>query len=153
GIFDDGIEYSHHDLNDNYDPTKHLIYNNQVLDPAPTTSDEAKHGTAVAGVIAAEADGIGTVGVAFGASLTGVNIFTGPANINASTPTGYLSVADQQYRFDVVNHSWGAQPSYMNDTLQQTIATLAGYERAATEGRDGLGTIIVRAAGNSADSA
>lgn len=153
GIYDDGIEYNHHDLDDNYDPSKHLVYNGQVLDPAPGTSEEATHGTAVAGVIAAEADGTGSVGVAFGASLTGVNIFTGPANINASAPNGYLAVADQQYRFDIVNHSWGALPAYINDTGQVTIATIAGYERAVTEGRQGLGTIVVRAAGNSADSA
>jgi subtilisin family serine protease len=64
GIYDDGIEYSHHDLDDNYDATKHLVYNGEVLDAAPSTPDEAVHGTAVAGVIAAEANGEGTVSVA-----------------------------------------------------------------------------------------
>jgi subtilisin family serine protease len=82
-----------------------------------------------------------------------VNIFSGTANVNSSSPAGYLAVIDQQYLFDVVNHSWGAFPTYINDTSQITIATLAGFARAATEGRDGLGTIVVKAAGNSADSA
>ena len=153
GIFDDGIEYSHSDLDDNYDATRHLIYLGEVLDAGPTTSQEAVHGTAVAGVIGAEANGEGSVGIAFGASLTGVNIFSGPAYINDPIPDGYASVADQQYRFDVVNHSWGALPVYINDLTDQTIATLDGWQRATSEGRDGYGTIVVKAAGNSADSA
>ena len=152
-IFDDGVEYSHPDLDDNYDASRHLTYLGEVLDAAPTTSDEGVHGTAVAGVIGAEANGEGSVGIAFGASLTGVNIFSGPANINDLNPQGYVAVADEQYRFDVVNHSWGALPVYINDLSDVTIATLDGWQRATSEGRDGYGSIIVKAAGNSADSA
>ena len=35
GIYDNGIEYVHPDLNDNYDDTKHVTVGGVVLDPAP----------------------------------------------------------------------------------------------------------------------
>src|SRR5262245_63849371 len=75
GVYDDGIEFTHVDLNDNYDASRHVIINGFVHNPFPTLATDS-HGTSVAGVIAAENDGVGTVGVAYGASLTGVNIFS-----------------------------------------------------------------------------
>lgn len=153
GIYDDGIEYDHVDLDDNYDASKHLVYNNAELDPYPATADEAKHGTAVAGVIAGEANGLGTVGVAFDATLTGVNIFSGAANVNATTPSGFNYAISQMYRFDVLNHSWGPLPVLLNDTASQTIAYIDGARIAAETGRGGLGSLIVKSAGNWADNA
>ena len=148
GIYDDGIEYDHIDLNDNYiDMT-----GAGLPDPYPTTSSEAKHGTAVAGVIAAEANGVGSVGVAFDASISSVNIFSGAADIN-NNPTGFLDASDKQYLFDIVNHSWGSAPVFLNDTTALTQGILEDWDFALANGRGGLGTIIVKAAGNDADTA
>ncbi len=152
-IYDDGVEWSHVDLDDNYDETLHLVFGTTELDPMPILETEGRHGTAVAGVIAAEANGSGTVGVAFDATLVGVNIFTGPANINDSaTLAGFEYAIDQQYLFDVVNHSWGGLPIYLNDTNAATIAARDAFAYAAEFGRDGLGTNVVKAAGNWSDS-
>ena len=157
-VYDDGIEYTHVDLDDNYDASLHLRYLGTELDPAPTNENEANHGTAVAGIIAGERNGEGTVGIAYDATLVGVNIFSGPANINQADTSGFLYAASQMGNFDVVNHSWGGAPTYLNDTDAAGNPTIISAfvdaaEDAAATGRGGLGTIMLKAAGNWADSA
>ncbi|MBP0616572.1 S8 family serine peptidase [Jiella mangrovi] len=144
GVYDDGVQYTHHDLDGNYDPSLHVVVDGEVLDPTPASSSDA-HGTAVAGLIAAENDGTGTVGVAYGATLTGVNIFSGPADINNNLD-GFLQAVDQSENFDVINHSWGHYPLfYLVNGDQETVTE---WFEAAAGGRDGLGTIQMKAAGN-----
>ncbi|WP_413717567.1 Ig-like domain-containing protein [Silicimonas sp. MF1-12-2] len=151
-VYDDGIEYTHVDLDDNYDASLHLRYRGTELDPMPTNENEANHGTAVAGIIAGERNGEGTVGIAYDATLVGVNIFSGPANINTTDTTVFEYAIAQMGNFDVVNHSWGGAPTYLNDTAAPILAYVAAAEDATTTGRGGLGTIILKAAGNWADS-
>jgi hypothetical protein len=127
-----------------------------VLDPAPSPPTvTAEHGTAVGGVIAAEDNDSGGVGVAFGASITGINIFGGPADINGADVTGYGEAIDQAWTFDIINNSWGALPDFNNEVgLDLSAAqSLLGFTKAAEDGRGGLGTIILKAAGNSYDGA
>jgi subtilisin-like proprotein convertase family protein len=153
GIYDNGLQHSHHDLNDNYDASKQLVVKGKVVDPADGVSD---HGTAVAGVIAAEANGVGTVGVAFGSSITGVNIFSGVASANSPNLSGFGDAMMQMDTFDVVNHSWGWTPPFTPDSppADDFLATvLPTLENAAVNGRGGLGTVIVKAAGNESASA
>ncbi|MDW4551580.1 Ig-like domain-containing protein [Defluviimonas sp. D31] len=152
-IYDDGIAYGHVDLDGNYDASRHLVWNGSVLDPLPVAEEEARHGTAVAGIIASEKNGEGTIGIAYDATIVGVNIFSGPASINNTTDlSGFEYAIAEMDEFDVVNHSWGAAPVYLNDTVASTLAYLAAVEEAVTIGRDGLGTIVLKAAGNWADS-
>src|SRR6187200_2062268 len=70
-VYDDGVDFTHSDLDDNYDASQHLVINGTTYSAMPTTGF---HGTAVAGLIAAENNGSGTVGVAYGSSITGVPI-------------------------------------------------------------------------------
>jgi hypothetical protein len=123
-----------------------------VLDPAPSGIVSANHGTAVAGVIAAVDNDIGGVGIAFGASITGVNIFGGPADINGADVSGFAQAVDQAWTFDIINNSWGTTPNFNNETNAAMLAAFAGFETAVQTGRGGLGTIIVKAAGNDWDS-
>jgi len=153
GIYDDGLQHFHHDLDDNYDASKQVVVKGKVVDPADGDSD---HGTAVAGVIAAEANGVGTVGVAFGSSITGVNIFSGVASANNPNLSGFGDAMLQMDTFDVVNHSWGWTPPFTPDSppADEFYATvLPTLENAAVNGRGGLGTVIVKAAGNESASA
>lgn len=139
GVYDDGIEYTHPDLDDNYDPSLHVVIKGNVIDPMPV---DGPHGTSVAGIIAAELNGTGTVGVAWGAGLTGVNIFSGAA----STFAGFQAALQQLGQFDVTNNSWGYDQRFAPDS---SIAFEAGlFEASLVNGRDGLGTINVKAAGN-----
>jgi len=152
GVYDNGIEYTHPDLAANYDASKHVIVDGQALDPSPSGIVTAEHGTAVSGVIAAVDNDVGGVGVAFGASITGVNIFGGPADINGADISGFSQAIYQAWTFDIINNSWGATPDFNNETNAAMLAAFAGFETAVQTGRGGLGTIVVKAAGNDWDS-
>jgi hypothetical protein len=105
GIYDSGVQYSHHDLNGNYDATRHVVIGAVTVDGANVgNSVTARHGTSVAGLIAAEDDGVGTVGIAFNAKITSVNIFAG---LVGDFSTNFYSAAAQAAQFDVMNNSWG----------------------------------------------
>src|SRR5215218_3640285 len=101
GIFDDGVQEDHPDLACNYNASLHVAVSGALVDPGA-----GAHGTAVAGLIAAAANGTGGVGVASGAMIAGVNIFSGAA---AEDLVGSLR---QMSRFDVVNNSWGSTGCY-----------------------------------------
>jgi len=144
GVFDDEVEYTHHDLNNNYDASRHVFINGIRQNPAPVGNTEY-HGTAVAGVIAAENDGVGTVGVAFGASITGVEI------LGLTSDAAIVQSMAQQRNFDVVNHSWGFTSPFVDSQLSSNAAWssfFASLPDAVQNGRSGLGTVIVHSAGN-----
>lgn len=150
-VYDDGVDYNHPDLRPNYDFARQVTINGVVEDPLPANWNSLanggdSHGTAVAGLIAAADNGIGGVGVAYHARLTGV------ALLRSATDADMIESLDQQSSFDVVNHSWGFSHSFAADyssgepiwtAFQQTMADAADF------GRNGLGTIVVNAAGNS----
>ena len=115
GVFDDEVEYTHHDLNNNYDASRHVFINGIRQNPAPVGNAEY-HGTAVAGVIAAENDGVGTVGVAFGTSITGVEI------LGLTSDAAIVQSMAQQHNFDVVNHSWGFVVPFADSQLSPNAA-------------------------------
>jgi Ca2+-binding RTX toxin-like protein len=154
GIYDDGVQSIHHDLDGNYDASRHVVIGPTTFDGANVSGADG-HGTAVAGLIAAENDGAGTVGIAFGAGITGVNVFD-PASalfINAAVPTDFYAAVAQSSRYDVVNNSWGSVPNFaafQNLDIAGSFAaqTVAGWASAAATGRDGLGTIVVKSSGN-----
>ncbi len=144
GVFDDGLEKTSADLRGNYNAAGELRINGVAVDPS---LGSGVHGTAVAGIIAAQANnGIGGVGVAHGASITGFNVFTG-----AGTGANFLTSIRAMSTMDVTNNSWGWVDRYANGSMtagsfnQQFSAAL---KSAADTGRGGFGTIIVNAAGN-----
>ena len=156
GVYDDGVQYTHSDLNDTYDASLHLVIGGVTYDGASVSAGDS-HGTSVSGLIAAERNGQGTVGVAYGASITGVNIFDSASAlyINAASPLPFFEAVAQSANFDVVNNSWGSVPGFetgQSANLAGSFAslTLAGWQTAAQTGRGGLGTVVVKSAGNDA---
>lgn len=141
GVWDDGIEKTHWDLSANYDAALHVTVSGTLNSGLPTSSD-AGHGTAVAGLIAADDNGRGGVGVAFDARLTAVRIFGGADDINTFW-NRYLLTLDNLSKFDVTNHSYGSVPDFY------VYGDVAKFEASLRLGRDGLGTINVKSAGNS----
>jgi len=75
GIVDDGVHHWHPDLAVNYDHT--IDYDARAGDADAAAGFGDYHGTMVAGVIAAAADGAGTVGVAPDATIAGFRIGQG----------------------------------------------------------------------------
>jgi Subtilase family/RTX calcium-binding nonapeptide repeat (4 copies) len=161
GVYDDGLQYSHPDLNDNYDGMLHFSDGSGEYDPYPIRFfpgfDADGHGTSVAGIIAAEADnGIGGVGVAWGASLTGVNLLEDP--VIGSNTSVELAAYRHAQNFDIMSNSWGYDPffdSFLNrdDPFSVASVTLTALGDAVAAGRGGLGTVIVKSAGNEATNA
>ncbi|MEQ9199037.1 MAG: S8 family serine peptidase, partial [Rhodospirillales bacterium] len=145
-IFDDGVDHNHSDLDDNYDFANDYDSYGNDSDALATGFDE--HGTAVAGIMVAENNGTGAIGIAYDATLAGLRFsfgFGSISDINELIP---------RFRnFDVVNNSWGFTYSYGDDFNYYQFATTAqALEDAARYGRDGLGTSITWSAGNARTS-
>jgi Ca2+-binding RTX toxin-like protein/subtilisin-like proprotein convertase family protein len=140
GVIDDGFDYNHSDLNDNYDTSIDYDYNDNDSTPFGNSTDA--HGTAVSGIIGAEAgNGIGGVGVAFNATITGFRATNIVATTNALWDSVYL---------DVVNNSWGFGGNFTDNFYSSSFSSAgAAIVNAVANGRGGLGTAIVFAAGNS----
>ncbi len=105
----------------------------------------SNHATMVAGVMVAAKNGVGGVGVAYGATLGGYYL----ANSGAD-----LAGLGHMVSFDIANNSWGftndfALSSYQDGNLTTATALSMNAQYAASNGRGGLGTIIVAAGGNS----
>ncbi len=157
GIYDDGVQVNHYDLQSNYSAAREISIAGQRLSGAATQST-SRHGTAVAGLIAASANGSDSVGLAYGASITGVNIFDSLGSIyvnsgNASILGNFYSAVHQATNFSVINNSWGSKPNF---TPSQNLTNEGGfaetledeYAHISSAGRSGLGTVVVQAAGN-----
>jgi subtilisin-like proprotein convertase family protein len=157
GVYDSGIEADHPDLAANYDPSMHVVIGGNPVDGEPNlTQPDDYHGTIVAGVLGAAAnnDG-GIVGVAWGSSITSVNILdpAGSIYIDAVDGLNFLSAVRQMRNFDIVNNSWGNDNFFiplvgLHDPLSRVRAIEIEYSGATAFGRGGLGTVIVQGVGN-----
>ena len=106
------------------------------------------------GLMAAARNGAGIVGVAYGADAVGYRIAPG-RRLDSSTAAPLVSQFTQATSkmladgVSVVNNSYGSVDATrpFNTALDQP-GWQAAFKRLATEGRGGLGTVTVFAAGN-----
>lgn len=156
-VYDDGLQFTHSDLAGNYDASMHFRYNGTTYSPTPLASSDA-HGTACAGLLGAvAANGRGGVGVAYDVTLTGVNYLEDLQNAynwdTQTTSALYTAAMRWAAKFDIMSNSWGVDPTYA-DQLNLNIpgnsaAVDAGhFAWVSANGRGGLGTIVLKAAGN-----
>jgi subtilisin-like proprotein convertase family protein len=157
-IYDDGVAQGHEDLRHAFDREGVTI--GGVLYDGGVHGEDANHGTSVAGIIAAGRNGLGVVGIAHGAELESVNIFDPESDlyINANFPSGFYESARQMAQFDITNNSYAARPLFfpnqnVTDPGSLTAQVVAGFAYAAETGRGGLGTLIVKSAGNDSGDA
>jgi len=138
-IADDAIDLNHPDFQGLGKIVAPKDFKDQDFLPLPESSDES-HGTACAGVAVAEENGTGIAGVAAGCALMPIRT------------TGFLDDETIEQLFDycvannasVISCSWGPAAVYFPLSLRQSAA----LTRAATQGRQGKGCVIVFAAGN-----
>lgn len=148
GIVDEGVNYRHLDLAGSY--STGLDFDPRDAsgssDAMPDAHDHL-HGTQVAGIVAGAVDNtIGSVGAAPGATITASYLRFGSSVDMAELG----SVLAQQVRFDVANNSWGFTAAFADNFAQSHFGSMVAEMRNAAEnGRDGLGTAMVVAAGNS----
>jgi subtilisin family serine protease len=129
GVIDTGIDCNHPDLvgvcAGGYD-----FYNNDS-DP----NDDYGHGTAVAGILAAQMNGFGVVGVAPGAQLYAYKVLGADGSGDYSDLIAALQQASMVDHVDIVNMSLGGHDA--SQALADAVA--AAYAQ---------GTILVAASGN-----
>jgi subtilisin family serine protease/subtilisin-like proprotein convertase family protein len=101
---------------------------------------ETSHGTACAGIAIAEENGQGIVGVAPGCAFMPIRT-TGFLDDESIEDIFNWAIA---YGASVISCSWGASSVYFPLSLRQKAA----ITRAATQGRNGRGCVILFAAGN-----
>ncbi|CUH78733.1 Hemolysin IA [Tritonibacter multivorans] len=145
GVMDTFIQSTHRDLIANYDSSLDidLATGEEDLD-WETYTYLSNHGTAVAGVIAAEKDnGFDTMGIAHGATITSYAMDLSAEDVRSIVTRGFY-MADQ---VDVLNNSWNFTDPF-SDVLRPGNDEHDSLFHAVSEGRDGLGTIVVFAAGN-----
>lgn len=116
-------------------------------------SDPNGHGTHVASIVAAAADGTGMQGVAPGAELYSYRILDSAGRMSGQTSEAILpSVVSrmQQQQIRIVNNSWGSDVA-IDDVSADTISSVLPRELSAWDSAVANGMVMVWAAGNSAD--
>lgn len=147
GIVDDGVDAHHPDLAPNMDTHLGWDWIDGDNNPEPGAGDS--HGTAVAGNAAASGNNtIGVTGSAPEATLVGLRLIGG-ALIDDLEESEALSHANN--RIHVKNNSWGPDDSGTGVQGPGPL-TAAALADAATNGRQGRGTILAWAAGNGRQS-
>jgi subtilisin-like proprotein convertase family protein len=148
GVADNGVQRRHPDLDDNYDRRFEFNYSDGRPGGSPLSADD-NHGTAVAGLIAAgRGNGVGGAGVAFGASITSLHLLSGDVSVEAGV---FRDAVD----LDVLNNSWGYSRGddpapFFDNFIEKPVfkEVAAALETLVSDGRGGLGTVVVFAAGN-----
>lgn len=142
GIVDDGIDYFHPDLSTSYLPALSANYSGLPVDPGANPLNDDFHGTAVAGVAAAPGNnGIGISGVAPDARFASIRLI---ANDNTTDAQEANALRHRSDAIDIYNNSWGP----VDWLLEPGPLTLAAITNTTNNGRGGLGSIYVWAAGN-----
>ena len=140
-VIDSGIDFTHPDLRNNrwtnpYPSANGDLYGWDYVEDKGDIADEHGHGTAVAGIIAAEGNNaLGVTGVMWRAGLTSLRVLdnTGTGDIaNAVEAIDYASTHGAQ----IINLSWG--------TGGNSIALKDALERAMRRN-----VVVVCSAGNS----
>jgi subtilisin-like proprotein convertase family protein/subtilisin family serine protease len=153
-VADGGLEMNHPELTNRLAGAPHFNFANQTTNAVPfggTAPDPNMqtwtHGTSIAGLIAAEANnGRGMAGVAPLAHLASWVIF----DTNTALVSDEMLMDMYQFASDTVsiqNHSWGGGNG-VTAQVGPTLLEQVGIANAVTLGRNGLGTVMVRSAGN-----
>ena len=144
-VIDDGVERSHEDLSGKVLEGLTIDYPNEKGDPINDYYYDPKcHGTACAGIIAAKDNDTGIKGVASGVQILPINVFPeDEADIiyfYTQKVGNAIRWADYTKGADIISCSLGFPDCQYIESA---------FEDAISDGREGKGTIVVCASGNS----
>ena len=157
-VIDSGLEMQHPDLLANILPDGSYDFVGRDNDPTNNTDTSGDHGTSVAGIIAAAANGIGGVGVASRATLQGFNYLESAYTSNFVASVGgddkLADTAIFNQSFGLTSSSMQSDSRYGSDKLDALSCFASGGEFDSTSActgalRSGLGALYVKSAGNS----
>jgi len=146
-IMDDGIDYMHPDLYDNFNAEASYDFSSNDPFPYPRYTDDwfNSHGTRCAGEISAKRDNeICGVGVAYGSKVAGLRMLDQPymTDLIEANSMGHMPQI-----IDIYSASWG--PTDDGRTVDgPRNATMRAIVKGVNEGRNGLGSIYVWASGD-----
>jgi subtilisin family serine protease/subtilisin-like proprotein convertase family protein len=138
-IADDGINLNHPDLQGTGKIVAPVDFSSGGFVPLPQDAD-ASHGTSCARLAVAEENGTGMVGVAPGCALMPIRI----GRMLDDQAIEQIAEWVVEKGADVLSCAWGAAAIDFPLSLRQRAA----LTRAATQGRNGKGCVLVFAAGN-----
>lgn len=144
-VIDSGFDYAHSDLSSNYDTALDWDFADNDADAWPSAAFSG-HGTAVMGLVGADKNGSGAVGVAHEVDLIGFRTdFTLSATADAINATA--NSGNAHYRAtDIVVMSLSTSSVF--NTSADYVSMVGDFAYGAANGRGGLGTVYVKSAGN-----
>jgi subtilisin family serine protease len=138
-VIDDGVDLTHPDLRQNLLPGYDATGNNSFGAPIKTNG----HGTNCAGIIASVDNLIGTIGVAFNASIIPIRMGLVDSLDRFKTNDDWIAKCFSEAisrGADVISNSWGGG--------SQSVQINSAIKNAVSNGRNGLGAVVLFAAGN-----
>ncbi|KAJ7328622.1 hypothetical protein OS493_023891 [Desmophyllum pertusum] len=146
GVVDSGLDKNHTELKKNFDQEASFDFEENEEDPGSNNIDKSvSHGNGCAGIIAAVANNsFCGVGIAYNANIGGIRILSGEGLTDAKQAKG---ISFRQDYVDIYSCSWGPT-DYGYEVEEAGVMTEAALRQGAFEGRKGLGSIFVFAAGN-----
>ena len=148
-IVDDGFEPDHEDMQGRFLPGYDFVDNDNDPTHGVRSTQLDMHGTSVSGVAAGNADnGIGIAGACPNCNIIPLRMGLSSQN---HTPD---DIAIEAFEWavdagaDIISNSWG--PTITNTDMNQPLKDLVA--NITTTGRNGKGTVILFAAGNSTES-
>jgi len=146
-IMDDGVDYMHPDIINNYNAKASYDFSSNDPFPYPRYTDDwfNSHGTRCAGEVSAARDNdICGVGVAYNSMIAGIRMLDQPYMTDLIEAN---SMGHQPHLIDIYSASWG--PTDDGRTVDgPRNATMRAIVRGVNEGRRGLGNIYVWASGD-----
>jgi subtilisin-like proprotein convertase family protein len=142
-VFDDGFDQTHPDLIANYRADLSWDFILDIPGAQQGASDDG-HGTAVAGLIGASANNqAGGVGVAWNATLIG---YRQPDEVAEAFLKAVIRMLD--VGADISSNSWGTGGALAFAEQSGQPSLVESALSLATNGREGLGTVVLFSAGN-----
>ncbi|XP_023226360.1 neuroendocrine convertase 2-like [Centruroides sculpturatus] len=146
-IMDDGVDYMHPDLRENYNAKASYDFSSNDPFPYPRYTDDwfNSHGTRCAGEVAARKNNdVCGVGVAYDSKVAGIRMLDQPYMTDLIEAN---SMGHEPNLIDIYSASWG--PTDDGKTVDgPRNATMRAIVRGVNEGRRGLGNIYVWASGD-----
>ncbi|CAF0988171.1 unnamed protein product [Rotaria sordida] len=145
-FLDDGLEFDHPDLQENYDKDASTDINGNDDDPTPRyePTDENKHGTRCAGEVSAKANNqVCGVGIAYHARVGGIRMLDGDVTDSVEA----RSISHRPDHVEIYSASWGPDDNGLVVDGPGLLAKKA-FENGVLHGRGGKGSIFVWASGN-----